>query len=273
MLQNHGIPSPRLDAEVLLSHLIGKDRTYLYAHDGHVLEEDQWREYRGLLERRCAWEPVAYIVGKKEFWTLTLKINRHVMIPRPETEHLVNEVLRIVSESGDELLRILDVGTGSGAIALAIAWELKNTPVQVFGVDISEEAVEVAYHNARMLNLVGKTHFVVGDLTQPFRNIFDIVVSNPPYIPDDVYENLPLGITMYEPPIAFRGGADGLFFYRRLVEEANLCLKEGGWVLMEINHDQGEKVREMLAGKSYGDVEIRKDYRGFDRVIIARKGR
>ncbi|MCX7815923.1 MAG: peptide chain release factor N(5)-glutamine methyltransferase [Syntrophales bacterium] len=273
LLQGNGIPSPRLDAEVLLSHVINKDRTYLYSHIGDVLPEEQWNIYKSLLERRLAWEPVAYIVGRKEFWTLNLRVNRHVMIPRPETEHLVGEVLRVVSGSWNGFLRILDIGTGSGAIALAIAWELKDAPVRVYGVDISQEAIHVANDNARELGLSSKVYFVVGDLTQPFRKLFDILVSNPPYIPDEVYDNLSPSITVYEPPIAFKGGTDGLFYYRRIVKEANLCLKEGGWVLMEINYDQGDRIREMLIVENYTDIEIRKDYSGFDRVIIARKGR
>ncbi|MDD5171363.1 MAG: peptide chain release factor N(5)-glutamine methyltransferase, partial [Syntrophales bacterium] len=175
-----GIESPRLDAEVLLARCLGVERLFLYTNPAHVLTEDQIREYRLLITRRMRREPVAYIVGFKEFWSLSLDVDRRVLIPRPETEILVEEALKIIAGSDNVIDKILDVGAGSGAIGLALASSLEHG--HIFAVDISLGALRVARQNAEKLGLAERISFIAGNMTGPFSGKFDMIVSNPPYI-------------------------------------------------------------------------------------------
>jgi release factor glutamine methyltransferase len=199
-----------------------------------------------------------------------LDVDRRVLIPRPETEILVEEALKIAVGFDNVTARILDVGVGSGAISLALASELKH--VHIVGVDASPGAIVVAGNNARKLGLEHRVSFVVGDLTRPFSGAFDMVVSNPPYIAASDMADLPEGVKGFEPHGALDGGPDGLFFYKDLVREGEKRLKKGGWLLMEIGAGQKDLLKEkLLRSRLYDEISFCADYAGLDRVVLARR--
>ncbi len=265
-----GLPGPRLDAEVLLAHCLQKERLFLFTHQADPLTAGQIRQYRELAARRVSKEPVAYIIGYKEFWSLTLEVDRRVLIPRPDTEILVEEALKIAAASDNVTGRILDVGTGSGAIAIALASELKNT--QIFASDISPGAIDVARRNAGRHALADRISFAVGDMTEPFGGVFDMIVSNPPYITEADFDALPVGVKAFEPHSALLGGPEGLCFHERLIRASEMRLKTGGWLIMEMGAGQREQVAGLFnkSGR-YDEIRFRADYAGLDRVAIARR--
>jgi release factor glutamine methyltransferase len=269
-LEKAGIPSARLDAEVLLSFVLGCDRLEFYKNPARFLEETQLAEFRKLVSRRLRCEPVAYINGRKEFWTFSLKVNKEVLIPRPDTEVIVEEVLNFCRNGVHGQPRILDIGTGSGAIALALAKEIPGS--RIIATDISAGALEVAAENARNLGLSGQIDFLLGDLFEPVQGLFDIIVSNPPYIAAAEYEELPAGVKDYEPRAALLAGRRGTEFYEKLISQARDYLNDSGWLLLEIGAMQESSVREMIeSAGSYSQIGLRKDYAGHPRVIKARR--
>jgi release factor glutamine methyltransferase len=264
-----GSPSPRLDAEVLLMHLLKTDRLQLLTHPEKVLTEAEVAGYSRWVERRCQGEPVAYIVGEKEFWSLRFEVNREVLIPRPETECLIEEVLGCPAPEADEP-RIIDIGTGSGAIGVALAGEI--LAARVVATDISSGALEVARRNALRHGVDGRMEFFQGDLYAAVSGAFDIIVSNPPYIPDDVYPLLPEGIRTFEPRQALIAGPDGTAFHRRIIREGANRLKAGGWIFLEIGEGQQGLVEALFREAGFYDtIHFRRDYGGIERVAVARK--
>jgi release factor glutamine methyltransferase len=246
-----------------------------------------------MLSRREAREPIAYILGAKEFWSLSLAVSRDVMIPRPETEILVEAVLekigsefrvpsseferassRLTAGSVNPELRILDLGTGCGAIALALATEIPLG--RVYALDRSRPALRIASRNATALGLAGRVHFLAGDLFEPLRTArggggFDLIVSNPPYIPSGALALLPQEIAAYEPLEALDGGPDGLRFHRRIIEGAPGYLSAGGWLALEVGDGQSWAAVELLRmSDQFGPAEVKKDLAGHDRVVLAR---
>ncbi|HOD30278.1 MAG TPA: peptide chain release factor N(5)-glutamine methyltransferase, partial [Smithellaceae bacterium] len=214
------------------------------------------------------WEPVAYITGHKEFWSFTLEVNKDVLIPRPDTEIIVEETLNIGKEIYQ--LRILDIGTGSGAIALALAHELPEA--KITATDVSIAALKIAKKNARNLKLGKNIEFLKGDLFAPVKGFFDIIVSNPPYISAAEYEELPRGVKDFEPKIALLAGQTGVEFYEKLIYQSKNHLKKDGWLLMEIGAPQAEKIRDIMQECAFfEDIDVRRDYAGHDRVIKGRK--
>src|SRR5271157_2639427 len=189
VLKSSGCATPRLDAEVLLSACLKMDRTRFHIDCKKPVTENDYQEFQRCIERRRRGEPVAYIVGKKEFWSLPFEVNSHVLIPRPETEILVEEVLKICSSMKRGNLRILEIGTGSGAISVSLAHELKNA--QIIATDISQDAIQVADRNAQINNVANQISFLSGNLFEPVSGKFDIIVSNPPYISKEEYDRLP----------------------------------------------------------------------------------
>jgi len=265
-----GLTGPYLDAEVLLSHCLGRERLFLYTNPDFALTDEQVRLYRDFVVRRLSKEPVAYIIGHKEFWSLSLEVDHRTLIPRPETEILIEEALKIVAGSDNVTNKILDVGVGSGAISIALASELINA--RLFAIDISPGAVIVAANNARKLGFGDRIAFVVGDLVHPFSGIFDMIVSNPPYITTDDFESLPGEVRDFEPSTALFGGSDGLSFHRELIRAAESRLKSGGWLLMEIGAGQVRPVEQILRNACLFDIiRFRADYAGIDRVAVARR--
>jgi release factor glutamine methyltransferase len=244
------------------------DRTRFHIDREQSLTENELQEFRRCIERRRYGEPVAYIVGKKEFWSLPFEVNSHVLIPRPETEILVEEVLKVCSGRKTENLRILEIGTGSGAISIALAHELKNA--QIIATDISQDAINVALRNAQINNVASQIHFLLGNLFETVSGKFDIIVSNPPYISNEEYDCLPSGIRDFEPETALLAGADGILFHREIIKAGGVYLKAGGWTFMEMGDGQKELVEFMLNEFGlYDNIAFRNDYAGINRVAIA----
>jgi release factor glutamine methyltransferase len=275
-LREKGIDSPRLCAEVLLSHQIQKTRIELYLDYDQPLREDEVTGFRSLVRRRVKREPLQYITGHQEFWSLDFFVNPGVMIPRPETEILVEEALRLRQGGllSDNLHpSILDVGTGSGAIAIALAKEIEGA--RIWASDISPEALALAEENARRHNLGERITFCEGDLIEPFLGTsvtFDMIVSNPPYIATEAFESLPAEIRCYEPRAALDGNEGGMHCIQRLIEQCGPYLKAGGWLLIEMDPDQTERALRLIdSARCFEYKERLVDYRDSYRMVKARK--
>jgi release factor glutamine methyltransferase len=274
-LDENAVGSSRMNAEMLLMFTLTCDRAYLYAHPERELTSDEKARYHSYLKERGRGVPAQYIVGHQEFWGLDFIVNPAVLIPRPETEHLVEATIELARKETSttearrhgERLKIVDVGTGSGAIALALAKELPDA--EITAVDISPEALAVANTNAARLEL-GRVRFQQNDLLAGFQgSVFDFVVSNPPYVGESEAEKVQREVRKFEPHIAVFGGPEGLDSVRRLIPQAHAALREGGWLLMEIGYSQSERVKQMLAG--WRDVHTVPDLQGIERVVVARK--
>lgn len=261
-LERAGVENPRLDAELLLAWLLGRDRTYVLAHPDDQLSEAQLHRYQQLIHRRSHREPLQYITGVQEFYGRPFRVTPAVLIPRPETEQVVEAVLaRITPES-----RVLDIGCGSGAIAITVQLEKK---CRVFATDLSPEAIAVARENA--LRLSAQVSLAVCNLARCFQNAsFDVVVSNPPYVGWEERHQLPPEVREYEPAIALYAGSDGLAFYPSLIEEAARVLKPGGWLVLELGYGKAEPVRALLR-EQWTAVSIHPDLAGIPRVLCARR--
>ena len=257
LLEQASVGEPRLTAEVLLMRATGHDRAWLYAHGDDELIEVWWIHFGRYLHQRIKGEPTQYITGRQEFYGREFRVTRDVLIPRPETEHLVEAAV------GRGAVSILDIGTGSGAIAVTLAIETK---ARVTASDVSLAALRVARQNADALG--ARVDFVTCDLGGAFADgTFDLVVSNPPYIAGRDRASLQAEVRDHEPRLALFGGEDGLAIYRRLVPEAARLLRAGGWLMMELG--DAPAVREMCAG--WSGVEIVNDLAGIPRVLLARK--
>jgi release factor glutamine methyltransferase len=268
-LNASGSPSPRLDAEVLLMRCLGMDRLQVLMQPERELSQEEAAGFARWVERRSMGEPVAYILGTKEFWSLRFEVCREVLIPRPETECLIEEVLRFYRSPGEDL-QVLDIGTGSGAIGIVLARELPAARVAV--TDVSPGAIAVARRNALAHGVAGRMEFVQGDLFEGISGDWDIVCSNPPYIPEGIYNLLPTGIRDFEPPAALIAGPDGLDFHRRIIREGVHRLKTGGRIFLEIGEGQRDPVAAIFREEGHcDDISFRKDYGGIDRVASARK--
>ena len=265
-----GLGTPRLDAEVLLSHCLGADRTGLYSNEEEQIDEELREEFRRLVARRRQGEPIAYIVREKEFWSLSFEVDDRVLVPRPETEIIVEEVLAICKAVKGKVLRILEIGAGSGVISVSLASELKEA--LFWATDISEGALAVAERNAARHGVSGRITFLRGDLFAPVSGSFHIIVSNPPYIPEDEFDGLPPDIRQFEPRVALVGGSDGIEVHRKLIRQAVSFLEEGGWIFLEIGAGQRRRTEQILKTVgSYDEIGFRKDYGGADRVVRARR--
>lgn len=269
--QKHNIPEPRLDAEVLLAELLGMERIQLYVNFDLPLKEQEIESFRKIVRQRARRVPVAYLTGHKEFMSLDFKVNQNVLIPRPETELLVEEVINNCRRINLVEPNIVDLGTGSGAIAVSLAHYLPEA--RVLGIDISEEALQVARVNIRNHGLTDRVKVIRGDLLEPLlrmrKHNVDIVVSNPPYISKEGMEQLPPEVKQ-EPGEALYGGPEGLDFFQRIIPQAGKVLKPGGLLALEIGFDQAEAVKGML-DTTWQDIKVKKDYTGHDRIVLARR--
>lgn len=267
-LRKCNVETPRLDAEVLLAHAMKKDRIQLYLDLKEATGEESELYYRTLIDRRSARVPVSYLTGHKEFMSLDFVVNENVLIPRPETEVLVETVCRL----GEKGSRVLELGTGSGAIAVSLA--KYNPDWRILATDLSVQALLVARENARYHKVMDRISFLQGDLLNAFswHSRFDWIVSNPPYIPARELARLPAGIRKYEPMLALDGGADGLDVIRRIIAEAYIILKPGGRLAIEMGYGQSEYVQNM-AGETgrYSDRSIIKDHFGIPRIFCCRR--
>ena len=271
-----GVDSPRLSAELLLAHVLKAPRIKLYTDYERVLEPGQLGAYRDLVRRAAEEEPVAYLTGRAHFFNLEFEVTRDVLIPRPDTETLVENAIQLMrKEPGLEKPRILDLCTGSGCIAAAIATNIKDAVVTA--TDISAAAVVVAKRNLERLGLAERVIVEQGDLFAPLqkmvdRHPFHLIVANPPYIPSGQIPQLDRSVRDYEPIAALDGGMDGLAPHRRILAESAAHLLPGGQVLLEIAFDQGELAKAIAAEHSgLKDVRILKDHAGHDRVLAVRR--
>src|SRR3954454_6532651 len=265
-LENNEVGSPRLNAETLLMFVLNCNRAHLYAYPERELTEDEYQRYQDALAERSRGVPAQYITGHQEFWGLDLIVSPAVLIPRPETEHVVETALELAKTIVRPL--IIDVGTGSGAIALALANELPRA--EVHAVDISPDALEIARVNAARLELIGKVSFHITDLLTGFPDeLADIIVSNPPYVGETEADKVQAQVRKFEPHIAVFGGAVGTEIIGKLVQQAHRVLKPGGWLLIEIGYTQSSKVEELL--KHWTDVHFVPDLQGIPRVAVGRR--
>lgn len=268
--KNKGLASPRLDAEVLLSDCLKTDRSGLYMNSERLIADEELTGVLSCVERRQKEEPVAYIVGRKEFWSLIFEVNSRVLVPRPETELLVEEVLKNCSDSGDRGINILEIGTGSGAISVAVASEFKKA--HIVATDISAEAVKMARENAEKNGVANRISFICGNLFEAVSGEFDIIISNPPYISAEEFKQLPPEVRDFEPKEALLAGPEGTEFHYKLITEGSRYLKCGGWLFMEMGAGQKDRVASMLRdSKTYDNIGFRADYAGIDRVVMAQK--
>ncbi len=258
------VPSPRMNAEVLLMFTLGCDRAYLYAHPERELTDDERHRYTETLQERSSGVPAQYITGHQQFWGLDFLVSPAVLIPRPETEHVVETALELAQTLSRPT--IVDAGTGSGCIALSLAHELPQA--DVIGVDNSLAALEVARINAARLALDRRVRFEEGDLLTGFApGTFDLVVSNPPYV--GVHEEVELQVRRFEPHTAIFGGETGMDVISRLIPQARTALQSGGWLVMEMSAATAGRVREVLAG--WSESRVIPDLQGIPRVAVARK--
>lgn len=258
--------SPRLDAELLLCHVLTVSRSYLFAHPQQVLTPEQVQDFQALLARRQRGEPIAYLLGAREFWSFTLKVTPEVLIPRPDTELLVEQSLARLPLN--IAAQVLELGTGSGAIAIAIARE--RPEITLTATDISPDSLKVAAENAAQLS-VSRIQFVNSDWFQSVpQQVFDMIVSNPPYIAADD-PHLQQGDVVHEPYGALVAAAQGLADLREIIETGFPYLKTRGWVLLEHGYTQGAAVRELFQQAAYQQVITYQDLAGLDRVTVGQK--
>lgn len=261
------IESASLDAQLLLSHVLGVERTWLFAHHEHPLTPEQAESFTALIMRRMRHEPIAYLIKRKEFYGLDFIIDHRVLVPRPETELLVDHVLDELSLFKHKPVYVADVGTGSGAIALSIA--ANNPDVRVFAIDISEDALDLAESNVLRLDSRNQVTLLCGDLLTPLSEPVDMIVANLPYISSKLYAVLDPDVRNYEPRLALESGPEGLDAIHRLLEQAASYLRPGGQIFLEIAYDQG-KIVETMAKRYFPRahfIRIYKDYHDHDRIV------
>ncbi|HUR37208.1 MAG TPA: peptide chain release factor N(5)-glutamine methyltransferase [Terriglobales bacterium] len=265
-LRGEPIGPPRMAAETLMMHVLGRDRAFVIAHPEHNLDEADAATFRDAVERRAKGEPLQYITGHQEFWGLDFVVSPAVLIPRPETEHLVEAAVNKVRTLQWPKPRIVDVGTGSGCIALAIKSSLPDADVHA--VDISWEALGVSQKNADRLGLY--VEFAQSDLLSAFREpAFDVIVSNPPYVGRQEWDKVQREVREHEPDVAVFAGEHGIEIYRRLIPEAHAALKPNGWLMMEIGYSMEEAVLELM--RDWEEVSSIPDLQGIPRVIVGRR--
>jgi release factor glutamine methyltransferase len=272
--QKEGLASPRLDAEVLLAATLAVDRVKLYTHFDQPVQAAELARFKEMIQRRLKREPVAYIIGRREFWSLSFKVTPEVLIPRPESETLVEETIRLFSSRipQDGNPQILEIGTGSGAISIALAKELSSA--NLVATDLSEKALAVAAENANLHQVSERIQFIRGDLFSPLQKgaKFHLILTNPPYISRQQFADLPSEVRDFEPSLALNGGLDGLEFYRRVLSQVHEFLLPGGWFLSEIGAGQDQDILEI--GSKNGALEeigFIPDLAGIKRVFHARK--
>ena len=264
MLAQAGIEEAELDARYILEHITCLNMAQYFIHSEDIIEKDKAEEFFRLIERRSKRIPLSYVIGTRDFFGLTFKVNENVLIPEQETELLVEEVIKY-----SEGKAVLDMCTGSGCIAISIA--LFGKPSKVAASDISEKALEVARENAKSLK-AGEISFIQGDMFENVTDKFDIIVSNPPYIETGEIDELMPEVRDYIPRLALDGDEDGLKFYRIISKEAVKKLNKNGRIFYEIGYNQSRAVASILLENGFTDVKIMKDYSGLDRIVMAKLG-
>lgn len=268
-LRNKGVESPRINAELLLAYILNCKRLNLYLAFEKPLTDEEVQKYRELLKRRSKFEPLQYIIGNVEFYGIDFKVNTSVLIPRQETEMLVETIIGQYEKH--DALQILDVGTGSGNIAVTLAKNLANSFVTA--IDISEDALKIAAENALLNSVNERIDFIKIDILKEdlYKNDYDIVVSNPPYVSIDEYEFLRPELKVYEPKVALTDYNSGFRFYEMISIKSNLLLKPGGKLFFEVGKGQFSKVKDIMVASNYQNIKIIKDYLNIERVISGEK--
>ena len=266
-LSNSNIKNANLDCEVLLSNIINKDREYVILNSKKNLDRKYIDIFNNLIDRRKKSEPIAYLINKKEFWKETFYIDKNVLIPRPDTEHIVEEVLKLTQNNSKS--HVLDIGTGSGCILLSILKERKNFIGT--GIDISKKCIKVSKYNAKRLELDNRTKFYISDVDNFLIGKYDVVVSNPPYIENLNLKYLDRGVVNFEPKLALSGGRDGFSEITKVINKTSGLIKKNGVFVLEIGHNQKNKVTEKLKAKGFYIKKVLKDYGKNDRCIISSK--
>lgn len=265
ILRSAGLEDADIDVRILLRFAAGCTDVDLIMRTNDNVPAPTLEQFNSFIARRLCHEPIAYIIGIKEFWSLSFAVNQHVLIPRPETEGLVEQALKMVSDVIAP--NILDVGTGSGAILISLLHE--RIDAIGLGVDISSDALDVAKSNAGSIGVADRCSFLRSNYLQNVTGKYDLLVSNPPYITDQAMESLSENVKTFEPALALKGGEDGLRAYRKIIEQAYHFLKPGGSLVFEIGYDQGQAVCALLESAGYKGVTVFKDLAGHDRIICA----
>ena len=267
ILQKNNIPNPQLDSEILLSNSIKKDKKHIILNPKELLNPEQSKIFKSLIERRRKGEPVAYLINKKEFWTDEFFVNKDVLIPRPDTELIIEQVLKIYSK--DAQLQVLDIGTGSGCILLSILKERLN--FYGTGIDISKKSINVSKLNAKQLNLTNRVKLFHSSVDNFEIGKYDLIVSNPPYIKFFNLKYLEKDVINFEPKLALSGGFDGFSKIRKVINKAKTLIKKNGKFILEIGFNQKNKVKKILKEEGFYINKAIKDYGKNDRCIISTK--
>ena len=265
-LEKKGIESARVNAEIMLAYILKCKRLQLYLSFDRPLNENEKNLYREFLQRRVSHEPVQYITGIVGFYGLEFQVNKSVLIPRPETEILVETIIENTNEN--EETNILDIGTGSGNIAISLAKYLPNS--KITAIDKSKDALKIAVKNSELNNVKEQINFIENDILNNqniFDNVFDLVVSNPPYISKEEYNNLEPELNKHEPSIALTDFSDGVIFYKNISKQAKNLLNTNGKLFFEIGAGQSKKIKEIMEQNNFYNIQIIKDYQNHDRVI------
>ena len=267
VLKDHKIKSPNLDSEILLSKVINKGRKYVILNGKENLKTEYLNSFNNLIERRKKGEPIAYLINKKEFWKNEFYVDTNVLIPRPDTEIIVDHVLRVSMKNSQ--LNILDIGIGSGCILLSLLKERPN--FYGTGIDISKKSINVCRYNAKMLHLINRVKFYNSDVDNFNIGKYDIIVSNPPYIELSSLKYLVKDVVKYEPKLALSGGLDGFSKIRKVISKAATLIKKNGKLVLEIGFNQKHKTKEILKKEGFYINKTLKDYGDNDRCIISTK--
>ena len=267
ILEKNKIANPQLDSEILLSNSIKRDKKHIILNPKEVLNSEQLRKFKNLIERRKKGEPIAYLINKKEFWKDEFFVNKDVLIPRPDSELIIEQVLKIYSK--DDQLQILDIGTGSGCILLSILKERSN--FYGTGIDISKKSINVSKFNAKQLNLTNRVKFFHSSVDNFNNGKYDIIVSNPPYIEQLSLKYLEKDVVNFEPKLALSGGFDGFSKIRKVINKTSNLIKKNGKFILEIGFNQKNKVIKILKEEGFYVNKAIKDYGNNDRCIISTK--
>ncbi len=267
ILQKNKIANPQLDSEILLSNSIKRDKKHIILNPKEILNSEQSGKFKSLIERRKKGEPIAYLINKKEFWKDEFFVNKDVLIPRPDSELIIEQVLKIYSK--DVQLQVLDIGTGSGCILLSILKERSN--FYGTGIDISKKSINVSKFNAKQLNLTNRVKFFHSSVDNFNNGKYDIIVSNPPYIEQLSLKYLEKDVVNFEPKLALSGGFDGFSKIRKVINKTSILIKKNGKFILEIGFNQKNKVIKILKEEGFYVNKAIKDYGNNDRCIISTK--
>ncbi len=263
ILKENNFETYSLDVEVLLMNVTGFSKTQLYLNTDYTLKTEEYEKFKKFFNRRLKNEPIAYIIEKCEFMGMNFLLNNHTLIPRPDTEILVEKAIEIINKNNFN--NALDIGTGSGAIAISLA---KYCNINVTALDINDKAIEMAKKNAN-INKVKNIEFIQSDIFEKINNKYDIIVSNPPYIKTQDIKTLEKNVKNYEPILALDGGKSGLIFYEKITNNAIKYLNKNGYLMFEIGYDQAEDVKNIMENNNFYNTTVLKDLSGLDRVVFA----